>query len=326
MHSPSSRLSRMLPVLAAWLAALPPWLSAQVTYPDPAGTAIVAEDVEVEKLESGMRFVEGPIWLAKDQRLLFSDIPRSKILQWTKKGGVTEFRESEQANGNTLDRQSRLISCQHAARNLVRTAADGSITVLAATHNGKKLNSPNDAAVRIDGTIWFTDPTYGLRGREQEQDGNYVYCLDPETGTSRIVSEDFDMPNGICFSPAHDRVYIADSGKKQRVGAFEIEEDGSLKNLFWLEGGADGIRCDRQGNLYTTARDGIRVYSAAGKHLCTIAVPEVPANCAFGGEDFRTLFITARTSLYRLELLIPGAPVPPKPKQEAKPKPQTDKR
>ncbi|MEC7584374.1 MAG: SMP-30/gluconolactonase/LRE family protein [Planctomycetota bacterium] len=325
MQHPASRSPLILAPIAGCLLWLAPELPAQVTYHDAAGNTVVAEDVEVEKLGSGMRFVEGPIWLANEKRLLFSDIPRSKILQWSEEGGITEFRESEQSNGNTLDRQGRLISCQHAGRNVVRTAADGSITVLTETHDGKKLNSPNDAAVRNDGTIWFTDPTYGLRGREKEQDGNYVYCLDPETGASRIVSEDFDMPNGICFSPGHDRVYIADSGKKQRVGAFEIADDGSLKNLFWLEGGADGIRCDRAGNLYTTARDGIRAYSPKGQHLCTIAIPEVPANCAFGGEDFTTLFVTARTSLYRLQLLIPGAPVPPKAKKAAPKKQKSSK-
>jgi len=326
MHKQFAVPSPTLPLCALWLVTCAPESSAQVTYHDPAGANIVAEDVEIERLGSGMQFVEGPIWLTRDQRLVFSDIPRSKLLQWTENDGVSQFRDSAQANGNTLDREHRLISCQHAGRNVVRIESNGSVTVLAEAHDGKKLNSPNDVAVRNDGSIWFTDPTYGLRGREREQDGNYVYRLEPVDGTTRIVSDEFDMPNGICFSPGHDRVYIADSGRGQRVGAFEIRPGGDLKNLFWLRGGADGVRCDAQGNLYTAARDGVRVYSPKGEHLCTIKLPEVPANCAFGGEDFTTLFVTARTSLYRVRLLVSGARVPPPETTAPADEPRPDKR
>ena len=184
--------------------------------------------------------------------------------------------------------------------------------VLASNCDGKKFHSPNDLAVRNDGTIWFTDPTYGLRQRKPEADGNFVYRLDETTGVVTVVQRDFAMPNGICFSPDHRRIYIADSGKKQRVGAFSVLKDGTLSPpLFWLEGGADGIRCDSRGNLYTTARDGVRIYSEAGVHLATIKLPEQPANCAFGGADGKQLFVTARTSLYRLNLRVSGAAIPP---------------
>lgn len=284
-----------------------------VTYHDAAGKQLVAPDVAVERLHTGMRFVEGPVWLAGENALVFSDIPRAKLLRWTEKGGVVDWKDSEQSNGNTLDLQGRLLSAQHKARNVIRHGKDGKVEVLAATCGGKKFHSPNDLAVRNDGSIWFTDPTYGLRQRKKEADGNFVYRLDGKTGEVTIVQRDFAMPNGICFSPDHARVYIADSGKKQRVGAFTVQKDGTLSApVFWLEGGADGIRCDARGNLYTTARDGVRIYSEAGKHLATVRLPEQPANCAFGGPKGTHLFVTARTSLYRLELRVPGAPIPPR--------------
>jgi len=294
-------------VIVGLAAAVP----AQVTYHHTDGTKLVPADVEVEKLGGGMKFVEGPVWLADENALVFSDIPRGKLLRWTEAGGVVAFRDSEQSNGNTLDLMGRLISCQHAGRNVVRYEPDGQITVLAARHNGRLLNSPNDAVVRKDGSIWFTDPTYGLRGRQKEQPGNFVYRLDPATGDLTVVQTLFDMPNGICFSPDQATLYIADSGKKQRVGAFTVRPDHTLSApRFWLKGGADGIRCDAQGNLYTTARDGVRIYSSTGNRLATIALPEVPANCAFGGEDQRDLFVTARTSLYRIRLSAAGASAP----------------
>ncbi len=303
-------MTPVLPLLVALALAAGEPARAQVVHDDPAGAAVIAKNAAVEQLGTGMKFVEGPVWITAEQRLVFSDIPAKKLMQWTAKDGVTELRTVEETNGNTLDAMNRLVSCQHGTRSVVRNEKDGTLTVLASEHDGKKLNSPNDIAVRRDGTIWFTDPTYGLRGREPEQDGNFVYRLDADGGPLTVVAREFHMPNGICFAPDHDRVYIADSGDKQRVGAFAIGEDGTLTNVFWLEGGADGIRCDSVGNLFTTARDGVRVYSAAGKRLCTIKLPEVPANCAFGGDDRTTLFITARTSLYRVQVLVPGAPIP----------------
>jgi gluconolactonase len=306
-------LDTILPVALCTLA-LGPRLPAQVTLVDPAGSELVAFDAVIEKLASGMKFVEGPVWLANDAALVFSDIPRGLLLRWSAKDGVTEWRVSAQSNGNTLDRDGQLITCQHEARNIVRHEADGSVTVLATKHDGKLLNSPNDAAVRSDGTVWFTDPTYGLAKRDKEQAGNFVYRLDPATGELAVVQRDFDQPNGLCFSPDHDRLYIADSGRGQRVGAFPVSSDRTLgEPLFWLEGGSDGMRCDMRGNLYTTSRDGVRIYSPKGERLATIALPEVPANCAFGGADFRTLFVTARTSLYRVELKVRGASIPPPP-------------
>lgn len=317
------------------LAALP----AQVTYHQQvghqqAGQELVAKDVKIERLHTGMQFVEGPVWIARDSALVFSDIPRAKLLRWTEQGGVVDWRDSEQSNGNTLDLNGKLLSAQHGGRNVIRHSsldAKSVSVVLAAKCDGKRFHSPNDLCVRNDGTIWFTDPTYGLRKRKPEAEGNFVYRLDEQTGAVTIVQRDFAMPNGICFSPDHQRIYIADSGKKQRVGAFSVQKGGTLSApLFWLDGGADGIRCDSRGNLYTTARDGVRIYSPAGEHLVTIKLPENPANCAFGGADGKQLFVTARTSLYRLNLRVSGAAVPPSkdrekgPESEAGTKPGRD--
>lgn len=300
--------------------------SSVVTFHDEAGKELIAEDVVVERLHTGMRFVEGPVWLAKDNALVFSDIPRAKLMRWTEKAGVVDWRDSEQSNGNTLDLQGRLLSAQHGARNVIRHGKDGQVEVLAAKCDGKKFHSPNDLAVRGDGSIWFTDPTYGLRKRKREADGNFVYRRD-KSGTVTIVQRDFAMPNGICFSPDQQRIYIADSGKKQRVGAFTVLKDGTLsKPLYWLRGGADGIRCDERGNLLTTARDGVRIYSGTGKHLVTVRLPEQPANCAFGGADGCELFVTARTSLYRLKLRVAGAPIPPQPQPKTTPRAADTKR
>jgi len=288
------------------LAVLP--LHAQVNIEDPAASALVAEDAKVEKLAGGMKFTEGPVWIAEKKQLIFSDIPASKLMQWTAAKGLEEFRPSENANGNTLDTEGRLISCQHSARNIVRTEKDGSLTVVVDQHAGKKLNSPNDAAVKSDGTIWFTDPPYGLpKGQAKEQEGNFVYRFDPKTKQTTIVSKDFDMPNGIAFSPDEKRLYIADSGKGQQVGAFDVKPDGTLGDaVWWAEGGSDGLRVDVKGNIYTTASDGVRIYSPEGKRLATITIPEHPANCAFGGADFSMLFVTARTGLYSVKLKVAG--------------------
>ena len=287
-------------------------LPAQIVLHEPSAAALVASDAVVEKLSGALQFTEGPCWLAKEQALVFSDIPAGKLLRWTAKDGVRDWQPAEQSNGNTLDLEGRLVTCQHAAHNVVRREADGKLTVLAHEFEGKPLNSPNDVVVRYDATLWFTDPSYGLGKRKQEQPGNYVYRLDPKQGVLTVVQRDFDQPNGLCFAPDHNRLYVADSGRKQRVGAFDVKADGSLgEPVFWLDGGSDGMRCDRLGNLYTTHRTGVRIYSPAGKHLATIGLAQAPTNCAFGGAEGTDLFVTARTDLYRVPLRVAGATVPP---------------
>jgi gluconolactonase len=284
-----------------------------------SGNSLVEPGAKVKKLAGGMKFTEGPVWLPKEKKLVFSDIPNSKLMQWSEKDGLSVFRESENANGNILDLEGRIISCQHGARNVIRIEADGSTTVLADKYDGKRFNSPNDVAIRSDGSLWFTDPPWGLTGAH-EIPGHWVYKLNPKTGKVDVVHKELAMPNGIVFSPDESRIYIADTGGHQRhpdakfhefppsIQCHEVGEDGKLgKKLFHIEAGSDGMAVDVNGNLYTTHRGKIHIYDANGNELEQIDVPESPANVCFGGDDFKTLFITARTSLYSVRMKYPGA-------------------
>ena len=286
-----------------------------------ADKSLVAPGEKVKKLAGGLKFTEGPVWLPKDGKLVFSDIPNSKLMQWSRQDGLSVFRNSENSNGNILDLEGRIISCQHGARNLIRIENDGSTTVLVDKFEGKKFNSPNDVAVRSDGTLWFTDPPWGLTGAH-EIPGHWVYKLDPKTGQVAVVHKYLAMPNGIVFSPDETRIYIADTGGHKRhpdpkfhqmppsIQCYEIGDDGMLgKKLFHIDAGSDGMTVDVQGNLYTTHQGKVQIYNADGKKLEQIDVPEAPANVCFGGDDFKTLFITARTSLYSVRLKYPGAQV-----------------
>ena len=280
--------------------------------------SLIAPGESVKKLAGDMKFTEGPAWIPAKKTLVFSDIPNSQLMQWSESGGLSVFRQSEQSNGNILDLQGRLISCQHAARNLVRTETDGTITVLADKYDGKKFNSPNDVAVRSDGTLWFTDPPWGRTG-PAEISGHWVFKLDPATGKVEPVVKDLAMPNGINFSPDESRIYIADTGGHKLhpdpafhnlpggIHCYEVNKDGKLgKKLFQIEQASDGMTVDVKGNLYTT-HGKVHVYNADGKKLETIDVPEGPANVTFGGDDYKTLFITARTSLYSVRMKNAGA-------------------
>lgn len=280
--------------------------------------SLVAPGEKVKKLAGDMKFTEGPAWIPAKKTLVFSDIPNSKLMQWSEAGGLSVFRESAQSNGNILDLEGRLITCQHAARNLVRTEVDGKITVLADKIDGKRLNSPNDVAVRSDGTLWFTDPSWGLTG-PGDYPGHWVFKLDPATGKVEPVIKDLPMPNGINFSPDESRLYVADTGgnkkhpdpeyhtKKASIRCYEVSKSGELgKILHTIEHGSDGMCVDVQGNLYTTSGK-IMIHDPDGKLLESIEVPEGPANCTFGGEDMKTLFITARTSLYSVRMKNAGA-------------------
>jgi len=284
---------------------------------------ILPADSKLQTLATGLGFTEGPVWTNQDGGyLLFSDIPNSKILKWTAKAGLTTFREkSNQANGNTRDREGRLLSCEHESRRVTLTEKDGSITILADSYNNKKLNSPNDIVVKSDGTLWFTDPPYGLpKGELKEQAHNFVFCYDPSVKTLAPVAEDFDMPNGLCFSPDETKLYIADSGAPHHIRVFDIEPAINSREALipWRltngkifctidKGVPDGIRCDEKGNVFSTAGDGIQIFSPEGKLLGKIPVPQSPANCCFGGQDNKTLFITARTTLYSIRLSTAGA-------------------
>ena len=280
---------------------------------------LVAKGAKVEKLAGGMKFTEGPVWLPSEKKLVFSDIPNSKLMQWSEADGLSVYRDSEQANGNILDLQGRIISCQHKARNVIRIEADGSTTLLADRFDGKRFNSPNDVAIRSDGTLWFTDPPWGLTG-PHEIPGHWVYKLEPKTGKVEVVHKYLAMPNGIVFSPDESRIYIADTGGHKRhpdpdfhklpasIQCYEIDNEGNLgKKLFQIASGSDGMAVDAQGNLYATHGGKVHIYDADGNERQQIDVPEGPANVCFGGDDYKTLFITARTSLYSVRMRVAGA-------------------
>src|SRR5436190_9122039 len=274
---------------------------------------VVAANAKVEKLAGDMGFLEGPVWNPADGGyLIFSDIPNDELKKWTKAGGVTTFRKpSNNANGNTLDVQGKLTTVEHSGRRVCVTERDGTVRTLVDTFEGKKFNSPNDVVVKCDGTYWFTDPDYGLGKNPKEQPGNYVYRFDPRSKSIAAVVKDFDKPNGLCFSPDEKKLYIADSGKPRHIRVFDVQSGGTLDGgkVFCAidKGGPDGIRCDNSGRIWSSAGDGAHVFAPDGKLLGKILVPESPANLCFGGGDGKTLYITARKSLYAIPTLVTAA-------------------
>jgi gluconolactonase len=274
--------------------------------------AILEENTQVEKVASGFEFTEGPLWHPQGF-LLFSDIPANTIYQWTPNKQPRTFRRpSGNANGNTFDREERLITAEHGNRRVSRTEKDGTVVTLASQYEGKRLNSPNDLVVKSDGSIYFTDPPYGINS-EQEELGFYgVYRLAPD-GTLTLLVKDFVRPNGIAFSPDEKTLYVNDT-EKGHIRVFDVKPDGTLENgrIFAelkdpsQKGVPDGMKVDEAGNVYSTGSGGIWVFSPSGNLLGRIEVPEVAANIAWGDRDFKTLYITASNSLYRIRLKIPG--------------------
>jgi gluconolactonase len=270
-------------------------------------------DGAVEKVAGGFQFVEGPVWHPEGY-LLFSDIPGDRINKLTPEGAVSVHREpSGNSNGLTFDAKARLIACEHGNRRVSRTGADGSVETIAAAFNGKKLNSPNDVVMHSSGAVYFTDPPYGIKPEQQEQPCAGVYRLDLN-GELKLLVDDFLKPNGLGFSPDESVLYIDDS-ERQHVRAFDVLEDGSLANgrLFAdvqhsSPGAPDGLKIDQEGNVYVTNSMGMWTYAADGTFRGLLAVPEVPANCAWG-EDGKTLFMTARTSVYKVRMKIAGIAV-----------------
>jgi aldose 1-epimerase len=281
---------------------------------------ILAPNTQVEKIATGFEFTEGPVW-HPDGFLLFSDIPANTIYKWQPQQETEIFRQpSGNANGNTFDQSERLISAEHGNRRVSRTEKNGQIVTLASHYQGKRLNSPNDLAVKSDGSIYFTDPPYGIKP-EQEELGFYgVYRLASD-GTLTLLVDDFVRPNGIAFSPDETKLYVNDS-EKGHIRVFDVQPDGMLANgrLFAEmkppseEGAADGMKVDIKGNVYSTGPGGVWIFSPKGDLLDIIKTPEPPANLAWGDypsgtlrdRDYKTLYITARTSLYRIRLKIPG--------------------
>ncbi|MFW5697557.1 MAG: SMP-30/gluconolactonase/LRE family protein [Fimbriimonadaceae bacterium] len=261
----------------------------------------------VEKVAGDFRFLEGPIW-TRSNTLIFSDIPADVLYELEPNGEVQKFRvPSRHANGNTLDLEGRLITCEHGSRDVTRTNKDGTVEILASRFEGKKLNSPNDCAVFTDGSIFFTDPPYGI-GPDQEELGFYALFRIRPDGGLELLKDDFVKPNGLVFSPDFRTLYVADT-ERYHIRAFQVEENGQLTGggeFAEVKGaddaGPDGMRVDVNGNIYCTGSGGIHVFSAKGDRIALIQTPETPANCTFGDEDGKTLYITARTSLYKVRV------------------------
>ena len=264
-------------------------------------------DAAVSKLAGGLQFVEGPVWIEEKGGgyLVFSDIPADEMKRWDPAGGLKTFRKpSGNANGNTLDREGRLLTAEHAGR-VSRTEQDGKVVTIVAAFEGKKLSSPNDVVVTSDGTIWFTDPDYGLGTRQRETPGNYVYRYNAAASSLAAVIKNLDKPNGLCFSPDERILYVADSGQPHDIHAYPVGPDGSLEvaRLFATvdKGLPDGIRCDEGGRVWSSSGDGVQIFSPNGALIARILLPESAANLTFGGPNGTTLYMTARTSLYGVE-------------------------
>lgn len=273
----------------------------------------------LKKLATDLSFTEGPQWF-KDNGgyLIFSDIPGNHLMKWTAKEGATIYRsDSQNANGNTIDLEGRLVSAEHSGRRVSMTEKDGTIKTLVDSFEGKKLNSPNDPVVKSDGSIYFTDPDYGLKGKPgtkekegKELPGDYVFRFEPKTKKLTLIAKDLDKPNGLCFSPDEKKLYIADSGAPRNIRVYEVKADGTLgegKEFCKIDkGGPDGIRCDKAGRIWSSAGDGVHIFAPSGELIGKILVPEGPANVGFGGKDLKTLFITARKSLYAIDVKAQG--------------------
>lgn len=306
--------------------ATPSWQPAQ-RYPDPAVQSLHPSferyrlfSAAVERLAAGCRWAEGPVWFGDGRFLLWSDIPNDRILKWEEEtGAVSLFRRpSHFANGNTRDRQGRLLTCEHGARRVTRTEYDGSITVLIDRFEGKRLNSPNDIVVKSDSSIWFTDPPFGLlsdyEGSRAEQElPQAVYRLDPATGQASVVEAEIAGPNGLAFSPDERHLYVVESrAVPRRILAYDVMDDGRrLANRRVLidagpGGTPDGFRCDEDGNLWcgwgmgSAELDGVMVFNPAGEPIGRIALPERCANLCFGGRKRSRLFMAASRSIYAL--------------------------
>jgi len=301
-----------------------PWRQSE-TYPDPAVEVLDARflkyritNAAVERLATGMRWGEGPVWFGDGRFLLWSDIPNNRIMRWDEEtGAVSVFRKpSGFANGNTRDRQGRLITCEHGNRRVTRTEYDGRLTVLIDNLDGRRLNSPNDVVVKSDDSIWFTDPQFGILSnyegvKAKSELPTNVYRLDPATGQAEVVIANIDNPNGLCFSPDERRLYVVESGSKpRRIWVYEVEEGRRLVcGRVFVDGGEhgapDGFRCDADGNLWAgwgtgPTLNGVMVFAPDGTAIGRISLPERCANLCFGGAAYNRLFMAAGQSLYAL--------------------------
>jgi gluconolactonase len=284
---------------------------------DPRFRSYVLPNAPLTKLGEGFGWLEGPVWFADLDCLLVSDIPNDRIMRWTEGGGVSVFREpSGFANGHCRDRQGRLLGCSHRHRCITRTELDGSLTVLADRHEGKRLNSPNDIICKSDGTIWFSDPRYGINtdyegGKQVPELPPMLYRFDPRDGSLRVMADDFEGPNGLAFSPDERLLYVAETGRQfdehptRHIRVFDVHEDGERlgsSRIFHTvrPGYADGFRVDEDGNLWTSAGDGVHCIAQDGTLLGLIHVPSTVSNLTFGGRNRSRLFLCASHTLYAI--------------------------
>lgn len=300
---------------------------------DPLFERLIDLESSIENLGSGCVWSEGPAWIPRQQAVIWSDIPNNRIMRWTETGGIEVDRtDVEFTNGRTLDLEGRLVVCSHGHRRIERVEPDGTITALATHYQGARLNSPNDVVVKSDGSIWFTDPPYGIlsdregHAAEPELPGCYVFRLEPASGELTIVTDLLVHPNGLAFSVDESILYVSDtSGSNDPEGhhhimVFDVVDGRTLSNpRVFAEitpGLADGFRIDRSGHLFTSAEDGIHVLTPEGRRIGKIPIPEVTSNCVFGGPDGSDLFVTASTSLYRVRTKTTGAPRPLPPRRD----------
>ena len=278
---------------------------------------VMAGGPELEQLYKGTQFGEGPVWFGDTGTFMWSDIPGNRLLRWVEGAPVSVFRSpTGNTNGNTRDRQGRLLSCEHSGRRVTRTELDGSITVIADSYQGRKFNSPNDVVVKSDNSIWFTDPYYGISNdwegiiAPQEQKGCYVYRVDGASGEVTLVVDDCEMPNGLAFSPDEKILYVSDTGFTERkdgphgIRAYDVVGDRTVKGgrdfATINPGCSDGFRLDTEGFIWTSAGDGVHVLSPGGALLGRIKVPEYTTNLTFGGLRRNRLFMTGPTSLWSI--------------------------
>jgi gluconolactonase len=293
---------------------------------DPKFAHYLLGNARLETLAEGFRWLEGLVWMGDWDCLLFQDLPRDRTLRWIEGAGVSLYRApSGYANGQTRDRQGRLISCSHRERCLLRTELDGTVTRLVAQHAGRRLNSPNDVRVKSDGSIWFTDPLYGIQsdyegGRQRSEQPPALYRLEPESGRITIAAADFDGPNGLAFSADERRLYVAETGDqtsdnpRQYIRVFEVGADGALSGgeiFHKIEPGyCDGLCVDEDGNLWSSAADGVHCIDPDGRLLGKIRVPYRVSNLTFGGAQRNRLFIGGSQTLYAIFLNRRGAQWP----------------
>ncbi|MFF3438380.1 SMP-30/gluconolactonase/LRE family protein [Streptosporangium sp. NPDC002721] len=277
----------------------------------------VGGDERIERIHHGCRWAEGPAYVAAGRYLVWSDIPNDRMLRWDEMtGNVGPFRApAGYTNGHTLDRQGRLVSCEHGNRRVTRTEHDGSVTVLADSWQGKRLNSPNDVVVRSDDSVWFTDPRYGILSdyeghRAESEIGNdQVYRLDPATGEVTAVADDFARPNGLAFSPDESLLYVADTQRKH-LRVFDVRGDALENGRVLLEcsaGGIDGIRLDTTGRIWAATHEGLHCFAPDGTLIGRLRLPEKTSNLVFGGLKRNWLFMTASTSVYAIMTNVRGA-------------------